>query len=132
MAEQDRKPVLSDGDKKPITVFHDQLGANTTSMAQLVSTLQDYDPIIPDVVTAHYLNKSGFEAVDPRLVRLVSLSTHKFISDIVNDSLQQFKMRQSAVNKKQRQDKKTTLTVEDLTPALAEYGITLRKPPYFT
>ncbi|KAF6028405.1 hypothetical protein EB796_013294 [Bugula neritina] len=122
MSDQDRKPKL----------FGEQNVASNVSMSHLISTLSEYEPVIPDVVTAHYLNEAGFEAIDPRLVRMVSLSTQKFISDLVNDSLQQFKMRQSAVSKKQRQDKKTTLTQEDLTAALTEYGISLRKPPYFT
>jgi len=119
------------GETKP-KLLHQQPQISNVSMAQVVSTLSEYEPVIPDVVTAHYLNKSGFDAVDPRIVKLVSLATQKFISDVATDSLQQFKVRQASISKKQRQDKSTTLTLEDLTPALAEYGITLRKPPYFT
>lgn len=68
-------------------------------------------------------------------VRLVSIAAQKFISDIVNDALQHCKMRgantvQSSKNK--TKDKRFTLTMEDLAPALAEYGIVVRKPPYFS
>lgn len=68
-------------------------------------------------------------------VRLVSIAAQKFISDIVNDALQHCKMRganavQSSKNK--AKDKRYTLTMEDLAPALAEYGIQIRKPPYFS
>lgn len=87
---------------------------------------------IPDAVTAFYLNRSGFDSTDPRVVRMISLAAQKFVSDIANDALQHCKMRGSGQSsRKSGKDKRYTLTMEDLTPALSEYGITVRKPPYF-
>ncbi|KAL3862135.1 hypothetical protein ACJMK2_008125 [Sinanodonta woodiana] len=102
-------------------------------LTDFVQQLEDYAPTIPDSVTAYYLNRAGFEATDPRIVRLISLASQKFISDIANDALQHCKMKASGQSsKKQGKDKKFTLTMEDLTPALAEYGINVKKPHYYT
>ncbi|KAL3217884.1 hypothetical protein MRX96_031990 [Rhipicephalus microplus] len=68
---------------------------------------------------------------DPRVVRLVSLAAQKFLSDITNDALQHCKMRGAGQSKKATKDKRYTLTMEDLTPALQEYGINVKKPHYF-
>lgn len=94
--------------------------------------LEDYKPSIPDPVTAHYMNSAGFAANDPRVLRLVSIASQKFIADIANDALQHCKMR-TALNqtKKGTKDKKYTLTFEDLSPVLADYGIDIKKPQYF-
>lgn len=63
---------------------------------------------------------------------MISLAAQKFVSDIANDALQHCKMRGSGQSsRKSGKDKRYTLTMEDLTPALSEYGITARKPPYF-
>lgn len=86
---------------------------------------------IPDSVTTHYLNSSGFESSDPRVVRLISLAAQKFVSDVVSDALQHCKVRSAGGAKKQTKDKKFTLSLEDLTPALAEYGLNVKKPHYF-
>ncbi|GAB6029079.1 Transcription initiation factor TFIID subunit 10 [Chamberlinius hualienensis] len=103
------------------------------TVADFLLQLEDYTPTIPDAVTAYYLNASGFEASDPRLVRLVSMAAQKFISDVANDALQHCKMRGTSggSSKKTGKDKRYTLTLEDLTPALKEYGINVKKPPYF-
>ncbi|XP_026577441.1 transcription initiation factor TFIID subunit 10, partial [Pseudonaja textilis] len=89
---------------------------------------------IPDAVTGYYLNRAGFEASDPRIIRLVSLAAQKFISDVANDALQHCKMKGTAScsSRNKSKDKKHTLTMEDLAPALAEYGINVKKPHYFT
>jgi len=102
-------------------------------LADFITQLEDYPATIPDSVTAYYLNNAGFEATDPRIVRLVSLAAQKFISDVANDALQHCKMRVSSqAAKKQARDKQQlTLTMEDLTPALAEYGINVTKPQYY-
>jgi len=102
-------------------------------LADFMTQLEDYPATIPDSVTAYYLNNAGFEATDPRIVRLVSLAAQKFISDVANDALQHCKMRVSSqAAKKQARDKQQlTLTMEDLTPALAEYGINVTKPQYY-
>jgi len=107
------------------------VGTAGESLTDLIMQLEDYTPTIPDVVTANYMNSAGFDATDPRIVRLISLAAQKFISDVVIDSMQHCKMKTAGQSKKQTKDKRLTLTMEDLTPALAEYGIHVTKPPYF-
>ncbi|KAI9585975.1 transcription initiation factor TFIID subunit 10 [Glossina fuscipes] len=110
------------------------------SLGDLLEHLEDYSPTIPDALTSRYLNMAGFEEVDPRIVRIISVTAQKFISDIANDALQHCKTRNisqhsgshgSNKDKKANKDRKYTLAIEDLTPALADHGITMRKPQYF-
>ncbi|KAK2517567.1 tripeptidyl-peptidase 1 [Columba guinea] len=119
-------PGAANGDVKPVV--------STTPLVDFLMQLEDYTPTIPDAVTGYYLNRAGFEASDPRIIRLISLAAQKFISDIANDALQHCKMKGTASgsSRNKSKDKKYTLTMEDLTPALAEYGINVKKPHYFT
>ncbi|PVD35452.1 hypothetical protein C0Q70_02414 [Pomacea canaliculata] len=111
---------------------HQQEKTAGVPLSDFVLQLEDYAPTIPDSVTSFYLNRAGFETSDPRIIRLISLASQKFVSDIANDALQHCKMRASGQSsKKQGKDKKFTLTMEDLTPAMAEYGINVKKPYYF-
>ncbi|XP_075898244.1 transcription initiation factor TFIID subunit 10 [Nelusetta ayraudi] len=116
---------ITNGDLKP---------APTTPLADFLMQLEEYTPTIPDAVTGYYLNRAGFEASDPRIIRLISLASQKFISDIANDALQYCKMKGTASgsSRSKTKDKKYTLTMEDLSPALTEYGINVKKPYYFT
>ncbi|CAB1435842.1 unnamed protein product [Pleuronectes platessa] len=68
------------------------------------------------------------------IIRLISLASQKFMSDISNDALQDCKMMGTASesSRSKTKDKKYTLTMEDLSPALSEYGVNVKKPYYFT
>eukprot|EP00099_Drosophila_melanogaster_P014429 NP_477463.1 TBP-associated factor 10 [Drosophila melanogaster] len=117
------------------------LTTEESEMDELIKQLEDYSPTIPDALTMHILKTAGFCTVDPKIVRLVSVSAQKFISDIANDALQHCKTRttniqhssghSSSKDKKNPKDRKYTLAMEDLVPALADHGITMRKPQYF-
>lgn len=111
-------------------------------LSDFLLQLEDYTPTIPDAVTSYFCQTAGFEASDPRIVRLISIAAQKFISDVANDALQHCKTRTSnapashgsSKNQKAVQnnkDRKYTLTMEDLAPALSDYGITVRKAHYF-
>ncbi|XP_076019510.1 transcription initiation factor TFIID subunit 10 [Genypterus blacodes] len=117
---------ITNGDVKPVV--------STIPLADFLMQLEDYTPTIPDAVTGYYLNRAGFEASDPRIIRLISLASQKFISDIANDALQYCKMKGTATgsSRSKTKDKKYTLTMEDLSPALSEYGVNVKKPYYFT
>ena len=87
-------------------------------------------------MTSHYLASSGLETSDPRIVKLVSLAAQKFVSDVAADALNHCKMRQQrSVNMvhstlPKRKDK-YVMTTEDLSQALGEQGVSVKKPPYY-
>ncbi|KFM65294.1 Transcription initiation factor TFIID subunit 10, partial [Stegodyphus mimosarum] len=98
------------------------------SLSEFVLQLEEYTPTLPDPVISYYVHSAGFETTDTRVIRLISIAAQKFISDIANDALQHCKMRGAGQSKKAAKDKRYVLTMEDLTPALAEYGINVKKP----
>ncbi|KAJ3486810.1 hypothetical protein NLI96_g3983 [Meripilus lineatus] len=112
------------------------------SLAEFLLMLDDYEPLVPNEVTDYFLQRVGFECEDVRLKRLLSLAAQKFVSDIAADAYQHARIRTNAAGGRTRanqfsgpssaRDKtKTTLTMDDLSAALAEYGITSRKPEFY-
>ncbi|KAF7796339.1 hypothetical protein EIP86_007516 [Pleurotus ostreatoroseus] len=111
------------------------------TLAEFLLMLDEYEPLIPNEVTDYYLQRVGFECEDVRLKRLLSLAAQKFVSDIAADAFQHARIRANAAGGRSRgpatgpaaaRDKtKTTLMMEDLSSALAEYGITSRKPEFY-
>ncbi|GLB41966.1 putative functions as a component of the DNA-binding general transcription factor complex TFIID and the transcription regulatory histone acetylation (HAT) complexes SAGA and SLIK [Lyophyllum shimeji] len=113
------------------------------TLAEFLLMLDDYEPLIPNEVTDYYLQRVGFECEDVRLKRLLSLAAQKFVSDIAADAYQHARIRTNAASGRARanqpltgpgsaKDKtRTTLTMDDLSAALAEYGINARKPEFY-
>ncbi|KAJ2776387.1 hypothetical protein H4R18_005695 [Coemansia javaensis] len=104
------------------------------SLAEFLVQMDNYTPIIPEAVTDYYLAQAGFECSDVRIKRLLALATQKFISDVANDAFQYNRIRQQASKEKKfhSKDRKTVLTMDDLTAALSEYGVNIKKPEYFS
>ncbi|KAE8349586.1 transcription initiation factor TFIID 23-30kDa subunit-domain-containing protein [Aspergillus coremiiformis] len=73
-----------------------------TSLREFLGKIDEYAPIIPDAVTAHYLTLAGLpppgngpNQTPPHLARLLALATQKFIADIAADSYQYARIRAS-------------------------------------
>ncbi|KAJ5636241.1 Transcription initiation factor TFIID 23-30kDa subunit [Penicillium longicatenatum] len=73
-----------------------------TGLREFLGKMDDYAPIIPDAVTAHYLTLAGLpppgtgpNQTPPHLARLLALATQKFVSDIAADSYQFARIRAS-------------------------------------
>ncbi|XP_077287941.1 uncharacterized protein LOC143912529 [Arctopsyche grandis] len=115
-------------------------GGGGRALSELAAQLEEYAPTVPEPVVAHYLAAAGFEPHDPRLLRLIAIAAQKFLADVANDALQHCKTRSSSSassssshNKphKPPKEKRYTMTMEDLVPALHDYGINAKKPHYF-
>uniref|UniRef100_G1PCP6 Transcription initiation factor TFIID subunit 10 n=1 Tax=Myotis lucifugus TaxID=59463 RepID=G1PCP6_MYOLU len=116
-------PSAANGDMKPVV--------SSTPLVDFLMQLEDYMPTIPDAVTGYYLNRAGFEASDPRIIWLISLAARNS-SQILPTTHCKMKGTASGSSRSKSKDRKYTLTMEDLTPALSEYGINVKKPHYFT
>ncbi|KAI9329657.1 transcription initiation factor TFIID 23-30kDa subunit-domain-containing protein [Pilaira anomala] len=102
-------------------------------MAELLMTMDNYKAIIPDAVIDYYLNKTGFDCDDARIKKLFALAAQKFIADIATDAFQYNKVKQSSTRTttKANKEKKIILNMDDLSSALAEYGVNVKKPDFY-
>ncbi|EEH06613.1 predicted protein [Histoplasma capsulatum G186AR] len=73
-----------------------------TSLREFLGQMDEYAPIIPDAVTAHYLTLAGLPPpgngpnhTPPHLARLLALATQKFVADIAADAYQYSRIRSS-------------------------------------
>ncbi|CAD6580449.1 MAG: Transcription initiation factor TFIID subunit 10 [Tremellales sp. Tagirdzhanova-0007] len=107
------------------------------SLAEFLVMLDGYKPVIPEEVTEYYLQRAGFECSDPRLKRLLSLSAQKFISDLSRDAYHFAKLRinGTAVGRGRPaagvDRNRVVLTMDDLSLALGEHGVNVKKPDYY-
>ncbi|KAJ3366726.1 Transcription initiation factor TFIID subunit 10 [Allomyces javanicus] len=115
----------------PATRLEEDLARKELSLAELIMLMDEYKPLVPDAVTDYYLGKSGFQCDDVRIKRVLALAAQKFIADVATDALHFCKVRQQSVPAR-KPSKKHVLTMEDLSSALAEYGVTVKKPEYLS
>ena len=92
---------------------------------------------IPDGLTNHYLKLSGIKEPDVRITRLISLAAQSFVAQIAADAHQcaTRRVEMQAREKRERgydpKDKRIVMTMEDVSAALGERGVHVRKPQYF-
>lgn len=128
------------------------------TLQEILNMMEDNPPIIPDAVIDYYLMKNGFNCEDVRVKRLLALATQKFVSDIASDAYEYSRIRsavtihnsnngqararqlmfgqQQLTQQQQQQNEKTNankvvLTVNDLSSAVAEYGLNVSRPDFY-
>lgn len=106
------------------------------TLLELLSLMESYKPLIPDAVIEYYMATSGVKCEDIRLKRLFGIIAQKFVADVASGAFQYAKVRHQAVASREKKlsnkEKKMTLTMDDLAPTLAEFGVNLNKPGYYT
>lgn len=105
------------------------------AIEELLDRVEDYTSVIPDSVTNSILEGAGLDNQTPEVTRLISLAAQKFISDISYEALQHCKMRGGGKEQKSKssgRDRKYAMSAEDVVVALADQGLTVKKPPYFS
>ncbi|OQS06658.1 transcription initiation factor TFIID subunit [Thraustotheca clavata] len=98
-------------------------------MNEFLEAMARFNPAIPDDVISYFLHTSGFASDDPRLTRMVALAAQKFVLDVALDArlYQQHRVNAQGGGGNER----ATLTMEDLSSSLRDYGVNMSKPEYF-
>ncbi|CAF2743748.1 unnamed protein product [Rotaria sp. Silwood2] len=144
----------------------DETLVNEEDINKFTSTLDQFTPAIPETVTRYYMRQCGIQTDDDRVVKLLSVSIQKFMTDIIHDCFQLHKIREKSTNrpaptaavvtnaqpptveatatttdqltnaatggKKPITSTNQTLSLNELTHVLGEYGINVKKTFYYT
>ena len=110
-------------------------GMDRDDVERLLVSLNEYEMAVPDELVAYYLMRSGFKTDDVRVQRLIALAAQKLLADVTNDAISHSRLRQQANQSKSTKhgaaDTSLLLTSDDLEKALRDYGVTIKKPPYY-
>ncbi|KAI6221996.1 Transcription initiation factor TFIID subunit 10 [Aphelenchoides besseyi] len=101
---------------------------NGRTLGDFIESLNAVQPVIPDAVALHVMRKKGLTTEDPRIVRLISIATQKFISDIALDAMQLSRMKGLGQIRKNNREARYVLTSDAdgvLANILQEYGISI-------
>ncbi|KCV71007.1 hypothetical protein H696_01952 [Fonticula alba] len=132
-------PVPKIVDFDDLSRAEQELTMREQSLPEFYMSLRDTPTVIPDAITTYYMQRAGFECSDVRMKRLISLAAQKFLTDLARDAfshsllrLQGEEARMMAETKRRarKQDRKHVLTVDDLSAALSEEGVRLRRPEH--
>ena len=87
-------------------------------LVKLLNEIDDYQLLIPDSVVKYHLERTGckVDAMDTKIVRLISLAAQKFATKLTADAL-----NYSVAKKPNSTDR--TLAMEDLSRVLKDEGI---------
>ncbi|CAF3305517.1 unnamed protein product [Rotaria socialis] len=77
----------------------DETLVDEEDLNKFTTTLDQFTPAIPETVTKFYMRQCGLQADDERVVKLMSVSVQKFMTDIINDSFQLHKIREKSTNR---------------------------------
>lgn len=113
------------------------------SLLDLLTALDSFNPVIPDALLDYHFTRAGLQCDDVRMKKLVALVAQKFVTDVATDALAHQRLRQSRIGavgggasaaggpgSAAAGGKKTVLSMEDLTAALSERGIDVKRPFY--
>ena len=114
----------SSGTKKAVKVKETQ-----EDLCDFYTALDVYAPTIPEAVTKYYMQKSGINAVDPRMVKLISLAADKFLSETIHEARQMSLLRKQGLKQTKRKtnDSGDVLEIEDLERCLKQQEIVLKR-----
>ncbi len=91
-----------------------------TTVNSLLQSVQQREPIIPEMIVKHFLEKAGCRIEDPKAIAIVSLATEHFLSKILD--------RTSALHGPNAQ--LPVLTMEDLLDSLNYMGVPIEINEY--
>ncbi|CAD5206545.1 unnamed protein product [Bursaphelenchus okinawaensis] len=101
------------------------------TLADFLTEVKAINPVIPDSVAQYYMKKNGLDNEDPRIIRLISIATQKFISDIALDTMQSARMQGLGQVKKGNREPRFVINTELLEPVLEEYGVPFDRPNFY-
>lgn len=105
--------------------------ATPAEFGGFLSQLQELEPGIPVPILQGMLERSGFEAHDERLYRLIGISAQRFLLSVADDAQGYARIRQRSKSTMQSNERSDELQIDDLIKTLHYHGVPVTKPTVY-